>query len=221
MGNYKDSTMEKLADRGNGNYAYIDSFDEARKVLVEDAAGTLFTVAKDVKVQVELNPAEVRSYRLIGYENRILTREQFADDRADAGDMGAGQTVTALYELEPARGAAAGAAARRYQAEAPLSAAARSGELGTLALRYKEPEGRASRLLSWPLRDGGETLAAASRDFRFAAAVAAFGLSLRASPHRGTATFAMARELAAAAGGDDPHRRELVELCDKARALAR
>jgi Ca-activated chloride channel family protein len=220
MGNLKDSTMEKLADRGNGNYAYIDTFEEARKVLVEDAAGTLFTVAKDVKVQLELNPAEVRGYRLIGYENRLLRREQFADDRADAGEMGAGQTVTALYEIEPARGEAGAAAPLRYLAEAPLAAAARTGELGTLALRYKEPEGRASRLLSWPIRDRGETLAESSRDFRFAAGVTAFGLSLRGSPHRGTASFAMARELAAAAG-DDPHKRELVELCDKARALAR
>jgi Ca-activated chloride channel family protein len=221
IGNLKDSTMEKLADRGNGNYAYIDTLEEARKVLVEDAAGTLFTVAKDVKVQIELNPAEVRRYRLIGYENRVLRREQFADDRADAGDMGAGQTVTALYEIEPARGESGPAAPLRYQGEAPLAAAARSGELGTLALRYKEPEGLQSRLLTWPIRDGGETLASASRDFRFAAAVTAFGLTLRASPHRGAASFAMARELAAAAGSDDPHKREMVELVDKARALAR
>jgi Ca-activated chloride channel family protein len=221
MGNLKDSTMEKLADRGNGNYAYIDSFAEARKVLVEDVAGTLVTVAKDVKVQLELNPAEVRSYRLLGYENRLLRREQFDDDRADAGDMGAGQTVTALYEIEPAGGGAQAAAPLRYQAEAPLADAARGGELATLAVRFKEPEGLASRLATWPVRDGGAALAATSPDFRFAAAVAAFGLALRRSPQRGNASFALARELADSARGDDPHKRELVELVDKARALAR
>jgi Ca-activated chloride channel homolog len=222
MGNLKDSTMEKLADRGNGNYAYIDSLDEAQKVLVADAAGTLVTVAKDVKVQLELNPAEVARYRLIGYENRILRREQFDDDREDAGDMGAGQTVTALYELELAGGAAMEAAPLRYQASAPLTAAARGGELGALAIRWKEPEGRTSRLASWTVRDEGGTLGQTSADFRFAASVAAFGLSLRASPHRGTASFAMARELAGAAlTAADPHRREFLALVEKARTLGR
>jgi Ca-activated chloride channel family protein len=225
MGNLKDSTMEKLADRGNGNYAYIDSFAEARKVLVEDVAGTLITVAKDVKVQVEMNPAEVRSYRLLGYENRMLRREQFDDDRADAGELGAGQTVTALYEIEPARGVAGAAAPLRYQAAATLAPAAAEGELGTLKVRYKAPDGGESRLATWPVRDAQLALTATSNDFRFAAAVAAFGLALRASPHRGSATAAMARELAASAlgarDGGDAHKQEFLTLAAKAQTLAR
>jgi Ca-activated chloride channel family protein len=222
MGNLKDATMEQLADRGNGNYAYIDSFAEARKVLVEEVAGTLITVAKDVKVQLEMNPAEVKRYRLLGYENRVLRREQFEDDRADAGDMGAGQTVTALYEIEPAGGAASPASPLRYQDEAPLAVRARTGELGTLAVRYKAPAGEVSRLASWPIRDEGRAVAATSNDFRFAAAVAAFGLALRASPHRGAATAGMARALGAAAVGDgDPHKQAFLALAARAEALAR
>jgi Ca-activated chloride channel family protein len=224
MGNLKDSTMEKLADHGNGNYAYIDSFAEARKVLVEDVAGTLITVAKDVKVQVEMNPAEVRRYRLLGYENRLLRREQFDDDRADAGDMGAGQTVTALYEIEPARGEGGAPAALRYQAPAALSAAARGGEFGTLKVRWKAPAGGESRLATWPVRDDGRALAATSGDFRFAAAVAAFGMALRGSPDRGTATPALAMELARstdAGAGGDVHRREFLGLAEKAHTLGR
>jgi len=222
MGNLKDSTMEKLADRGNGNYAYIDSFNEARKVLVEDVAGTLVTVARDVKVQVEMNPSEVNRYRLLGYENRLLRREQFHDDRADAGELGAGQTVTALYEIEPARGQSSEAAPLRYQAAAPLSTVAGAGELCTLKVRYKAPDGGDSRLASWAVRDDGRPLAATSNDFRFAAAVAAFGLALRASPERGSATPALAGQLAAAAaGGRDPHRREFLTLVAKAQSLAR
>lgn len=218
--------MEKLADRGNGNYAYIDSYAEARKVLVEDVAGTLVTVAKDVKVQIQMNPAEVRRYRLLGYENRMLRREQFNHDRADAGEMGAGQTVTALYEIEPAHGQPSGAAALLHQAAAVLTPAAPGGELGTLRVRYKKPNGDQSQLLSWPVRDRGlATLAATSRDFRFSAAVAAFGLALRASPYRGTATAAMARELAESALGardaDDAHKHEFLTLASKAQALAR
>jgi Ca-activated chloride channel homolog len=222
MGNLKDSTMEKLADRGNGNYAYIDSFAEARKVLVEDVAGTLITVAKDVKVQIEMNPAQVRSYRLIGYENRMLRREQFDDDHADAGELGAGQTVTALYEIEPAHGNKGTAAPLRYQAAATLSPAAVEGELATLKARYKAPDGGESRLETWPVRDAGLALTATSSDFRFAAAVAAFGLALRASPHRGSATAEMARSLAASALGDgDAHKQEFLTLAEKAQALAR
>jgi Ca-activated chloride channel family protein len=205
MGNYKDATMEKLADHGNGNYAYIDAMTEARKVLVEDVAGTLVTVAKDVKVQVEMNPAEVRRYKLLGYEDRLLRKEQFDDDRADAGELGAGQTVTALYEIEPVHGQAA------------------EGELATLKVRYKDPDGGESRLATWAVRDDGRALAATSPDFRFAAAVAAFGLTLRASPTRGAASAALAAELARGAGAEtaDEHRREFLALVEKARALSR
>jgi len=225
MGNLKDSTMEKLADKGNGNYAYIDSLAEARKVLVEEAAGTLVTVASDVKIQVEMNPVEIESYRLIGYENRVLRKEEFDDDGADAGEMGAGQTVTAFYEVAPARRgrAAAAPAALRYQANAALTEAARGGELMTLKVRYKLPGESQSELASWPVRDRGRVgLEATSRDFRFASAVVAFGLSLRASPHRGQATFALAKSLAAEALAPDAdeHRRELVALVGTAQALA-
>jgi len=220
MGNYKDGTMEKLADHGNGNYAYIDTFAEARKVLVEDLSGTLVTVAKDVKIRVEMNPRRVLRYRLLGYEDRLLRKEQFDDDRADAGDLGAEQTVTALYEIEPAGGDAAPAGPLRYQEAPALSGASRSGELCTVAVRWKEPAGGDSRLASWTVRDGGRGLAEASRDFRFAAAVTAFGLVLRRSPHRGSATAGLALALAqGAADGSDPHQRELVALVGKARAL--
>jgi Ca-activated chloride channel family protein len=225
MGNLKDSTMERLADRGNGNYAYIDSMDEARKVLVEDAPRTLITVAKDVKIQVEMNPAEVRRYRLLGYENRLLRKEQFDDDREDAGELGADQTVTALYEIEPAGGATTEAVPLRYQAPAALSSAARGGELFTIKVRYKQPEGGDSRLRSWPVSDGGATtLAGTSPDFRFAAGVAAFGMVLRQSPHRGAATAGLALELGRAAGADaggDRHRREFLTLAERAGALGR
>jgi Ca-activated chloride channel family protein len=222
MGNLKDATMEALADKGNGNYAYIDSFAEARKVLVEEVAGTLVTVAKDVKIQVEMNPTEVRRYRLLGYENRLLRREQFDDDGADAGDLGAGQSVTALYEIEPARGGAGAAAPLRYQGASPIAVAAFQGELASLSVRYKAPAGGDSRLLSWPIRDAGTVLAATSRDFRFAAAVATFGLALRGSPNRGAATMALAGTLAAPAIGDgDAHRREFLALVAKAESLAR
>jgi Ca-activated chloride channel family protein len=225
MGNYKDGTLESLADRGNGNYAYIDSLDEARKVLVEEASGTLVTVAKDVKVQVELNPTAVASYRLVGYENRLLRREEFADDRADAGDMGAGQTVTALYELVPVRGAPAPAAPLRYQQSAALSAAAGLGELLSVQIRYKTREAPESRLFAAEVRDDGRSLAATTTDFRFAAAVASFGMVLRDSPHRGNASYALVGQLAQGARtGDVPaegraHRLEFARLVDTAQRL--
>jgi Ca-activated chloride channel family protein len=194
-------------------------------VLVEDAAPTLITVAKDVKIQIEMNPAEVRRYRLLGYENRILRKEQFDDDHEDAGELGADQTVTALYELEPAGGSAAEAAALRYQAPAALSPASHGGELFTIKVRYKQPDGGPSRLASWPVRDGGApTLAGTSPDFRFAAGVAAFGMVLRRSPHRGAATAGLALALGRAAGADaggDRHRREFLTLAERAGALAR
>jgi Ca-activated chloride channel homolog len=225
MGNLKDSTMEKLADKGNGNYAYIDSLAEARKVLVEEAAGTLVTVASDVKIQVEMNPVAVESYRLLGYENRLLRKEEFDDDTADAGELGAGQTVTAFYEIVPARGGHATPALSKlkYQGDAPLTVAAGDGELMTLKVRYKEIGASASKLASWPIRDDARvTLDATSPDFRFASAVVAFGLSLRSSPHRGQANYALAKRLAEGAlpPGADEHRRELLALVGTAQALA-
>jgi Ca-activated chloride channel family protein len=225
MGNVKDATMEKLADKGNGNYAYIDSLAEARKVLVEEAAGTLVTVASDVKIQVEMNPVEIESYRLLGYEDRLLRAEEFDDDAADAGELGAGQTVTAFYEVAPARAdAAAPARAKlKYQDVAPLTGVARGGELMTVKVRYKKIGATTSSLASWPIRDEARaSLDATSPDFRFASAVVAFGMALRNSPHRGHADYALARSLAegALAPGADEHRRELVALVGTAQALA-
>ncbi|HXU81988.1 MAG TPA: VWA domain-containing protein [Polyangia bacterium] len=198
MGNLKDATLEMLADKGNGNYAYIDSYAEARKVLVEDVGGTLVTVARDVKVQVELDRAAVESYRLVGYENRRLEQRDFEDDRADAGEMGAGHTVTALYELVPRPGAA--------------------GTLGTIKVRYQAPDTDGSRLVGAPVRDDGQALEMASPDFRFAAGVAAFGLVLRNSPWKGEASLTLARSLADPAASDE-HRREFLALVDRAGQL--
>jgi Ca-activated chloride channel family protein len=219
-GNLKDATMEMLADRGNGNYSYIDSEAEARKVLVSEAGATLVTIAKDVKIQVEWNPAQVAGYRLIGYENRLLRAEDFDDDAKDAGEIGAGHTVTALYEVVPA-----GLPLDRpgvplkYQAPA-LSSAAGSGEVMTVKLRYKQPEGDTSRLLSRAVvaREAGR----GSERLRFAAAVAAFGMLLRESEHRGRADWAMVRELATETRGRDEagYRGEFLALVESASALA-
>jgi Ca-activated chloride channel family protein len=214
-GNLKDSKMEQLADRGNGNYAYIDNLLEARKVLVSEMGGTLLTVAKDVKLQVEFNPARVRAYRLIGYENRLLANEDFNDDTRDAGEMGAGHTVTALYEIIPV-GVRSDARIRgvdslRYRAPAPAPAPARGGELAFVKVRYKLPDGDASRLLEHPVRESG---AAASADFSFAAVVAGFGMLLRESEHRGTLTLDQVVRLAERSRGADPegYRAEFVRL---------
>ncbi len=218
MGNYKDSTLERLADHGNGNYAYIDSLDEARKVLVEEGGANLVTIAKDVKIQLELNPARVGAYRLIGYENRRLTTRDFSDDRKDAGDIGAGHTVTALYELlSPAQAAALAPAERlKYQAPARVNP---SAELATIKLRYKMPQGAISSLITRPVVDGEAT--ATSDAFRFSAAVAAFGLLLRDSKYRGAASYAMVEALARDALGVDSngHRGKFIELVRQARQV--
>jgi Ca-activated chloride channel family protein len=217
VGNLKDATMERLADEGNGNYAYVDTLNEAHKVLVAQMSGTLVTVAKDVKAQVEFNPAFVRAYRLIGYENRLLAAEDFNDDRRDAGDVGAGHAVTVFYEIEPANGQARrpGVDPLKYQSGAArLRPRATSGEWLTLKLRYQAPEGGVSRLIEVPLVDAGAGYAQASPDFRFAAAVASFGMILRDSPHRGNATLAGVIELAGGALGDDRegHRAAFLDL---------
>ena len=215
-GNLKDSKMEQLADRGNGNYAYIDNLLEARKVLVSEMGGTLLTVAKDVKLQVEFNPARVAAYRLIGYENRLLANEDFNDDSKDAGEMGAGHTVTALYEIIPV-GVRTDAPIRgvdslRYRAPAPAAPApVRGGELAFVKIRYKLPDGETSRLLEHPVH---APRAAASPDFSFAAAVAGFGMLLRDSEHRGTLTLDQVLALADRSRGADPdgYRAEFVRL---------
>jgi Ca-activated chloride channel family protein len=219
-GNLKDSTMEKLADKGNGNYAYLDSLHEARRVLIAEAGSTLVTVAKDVKIQVEFNPATVAAYRLIGYENRLLNREDFNDDKKDAGEIGAGHTVTALYELippgEPVEGGTVDPL--RYQDASRPSSSARSGELMTVKLRYKKPDADSSELLSAAVRDQARELTA---NLGFAAAVAQFGMLLRHSEFKGEASWSSAQQLARRFRGDDPdgYRAEFVRLVDLAAAL--
>jgi Ca-activated chloride channel family protein len=224
-GNLQDHTMESLADHGNGNYAYIDSLREAEKVLGREAASTLVTVAKDVKIQLELNPHEVAAYRLIGYENRALHDEDFADDRKDAGELGAGDAVTALYEIVPATGGET-AQPLHYQRERSPSARAGTHELATVSVRYQEPGGGASRLLEVPAAGtpgAAATLDQASPAYRLAAAVAGFGMLLRGSPHAGSASFSLVRELARSTLGHDLHgdRRELVALIERASQLPR
>src|SRR4030095_7107566 len=223
MGNYKDSTLEKLADKGNGNYAYVDSLQEARKVLVEEMGGTLITIAKDVKIQVEFNPALVGAYRLIGYENRILRAEDFNDDTKDAGEIGAGHTVTALYEVVPAgkEGDVPGIDALKYQKPVATTRESKSGELLTLKLRYKEPDGAISKLIQVPVSDRGTSWAQASRDFKFASAVAALGMILRDSPYKGNSTLGSVLELAEAGKGEDKqgYRAEFIELVRAARGF--
>jgi Ca-activated chloride channel family protein len=221
-GNLKDSKMEQMADKGNGHYAYIDSFREAQKVFVQEFGGTLFTVAKDVKIQVEFNPARVQSYRLLGYENRTLAREDFADDRKDAGELGSGHSVTALYEIVPvgATPVALGDDSLTYQRVSIRPEANRSGELMTVRLRYKDPQGSTSRLLEEPVRDrSGGT---ASEDMRFASAVAAFALLLRDSEHRGQASYEQVLSLARGARGEDPqgYRGEFIGVVETARTLS-
>jgi Ca-activated chloride channel family protein len=232
MGNLKDATMESLADKGNGNYAYIDSVQEARKVLVEQAAGTLITIAKDVKIQVEFNPRRVSAYRLIGYENRLLRDQDFNDDTKDAGEIGAGHTVTALYEVVPAGAAMPEAGtvdALKYQTVSQDKADSRklkadssvSGELLTVSIRYKEPASDESQKLAFPLRDTGARFEQASEDFKFAAAVASFGMLLRESPHRGHATLADISAWARAGVGSDAggYRTEFLNLTERSKAL--
>ena len=226
MGNLKDSTLEKLANRGNGNYAYIDTPSEARKVLIEQMAGTLITIAKDVKIQVEFNPVRVGAYRLVGYENRLLRAEDFNDDLKDAGEIGAGHTVTALYELAPAGSKIKSGKVDRLRYQQPPEPTVHgsdSDESFTIKLRYKLPEGERSNLIARPIADEGRDFREASEDFKFAAAVASFGMILCDSPHKGKSTFATALLQAEEAKGTDPkgYRREFIELVRKAEAIDR
>ena len=218
--NLNDSTMEKLADKGNGNYAYLDSVREARKVLVREANATLETIAKDVKIQIEFNPREVAAYRLIGYENRLLNKEDFNDDKKDAGEIGAGHSVTALYEIVPVGGKvdAANVDALKYQRETRATRAAASGELMTVKVRYKAPAGQTSKLLSHVLMNRPSSMSA---NLGFASAVAEFGMLLRDSPSRGRASFqsASARARQFLGEDEDGYREELVRLVDRAAGL--
>ena len=223
-GNLKDSTMEKLADKGNGNYSYLDSLHEARKVLVAEAGGTLVTIAKDVKIQVEFNPGHVSAYRLIGYENRVLRNEDFNDDQKDAGEIGAGHTVTALYELIPPGVSIPSQVdpLRYQQSDRPAITPAKefSKELMTIKLRYKEPESATSRLLTFPVLN---RMTEQSDNAGFAAAVAEFGMLLRHSEHRGDATFRKAADRARRYRGRDEtgYRAEFIRLIELAASLSR
>jgi Ca-activated chloride channel family protein len=222
-GNYKDSKMEQLADKGNGNYAYLDSIREANRVLVSEMAGTLLTIAKDVKIQIEFNPAKVAAYRLIGYENRLLANEDFEDDTKDAGELGAGTAVTFLYEIIPA---GADEALRptpelKYQDTEVSEDAQQSDELLTLKLRYKRPDEEESILMVQPVLDEALPLDQTSDNFRFSAAVAEFGMLLRDSAFKGDATYEQVRELARSAMGEDEtgYRLEFLQLLETAELL--
>ncbi|MFI5193111.1 MAG: von Willebrand factor type A domain-containing protein [Chitinophagales bacterium] len=225
MGNYKDSKMEKLADKGNGNHAYIDNFNEARKVLVNEFGGTLFTIAKDVKLQVEFNPARVQAYRLIGYENRMLNKEDFNNDRKDAGDMGSGHTVTALYEIIPV-GAKNDFEEKtdglKYQTQNKPVTASFGDEMMTIKFRYKKPDGDVSKLMVHPVKDGDTGIRETSSNFRFVSAVAQFGMLLRDSEFKQEASYDKARSLARNALGNDEegYRAEFLKLLKNAEDLA-
>lgn len=226
MGNYKDDTLEELSNKGNGNYAYIDSRQEAHRVFRQQISGTLTTIAKDVKIQVEFNPAYVASYRLIGYENRQLNKEDFNDDTKDAGEIGAGHTVTALYEIIPAGEKAEKPAVDplKYQTAPELAEAAReSGEFLTVKLRYKEPDGHESKLIEKVLSERAVRTGKPDSDFRFAASVAAFGMLLRESPHAGDASFDKVYQWASdsAQTDDDGSRSEFLELIKAANSLSK
>ncbi|HEY1305220.1 MAG TPA: von Willebrand factor type A domain-containing protein [Vicinamibacterales bacterium] len=215
--NLKDSTMEKLADKGNGNYAYLDSLREARKVLVKEAGGTLETIAKDVKIQVEFNPRGVSAYRLIGYENRLLENQDFNDDKKDAGEIGAGHSVTALYEIVPigVKVDAVKVDRLKYQRESREARAVASGELMTVKVRYKAPDGDSSRLLSRVQMNKPSPMGA---NVGFASAVAEFGMLLRESPSRGDASFESAAARARTFRGQDGegYRAEFIQLIERA-----
>ncbi len=222
-GNYNDRLMEQLADAGNGNYAYIDTLQEANKVLVEQMSATLLTIAKDVKIQIEFNPARVEEYRLIGYENRVLRREDFNNDAVDAGDIGAGHTVTALYEIALKGSGGNLTEPLRYGQAATVDSAARGDEIAFLRLRYKQPNSDVSQLQEWPIRrdqivkDWKET----NERFRFAAAVAGFGQLLRGGRYTTAFGYDDVLALARGARGDDPfgYRGEFLTLVSLARSL--
>ncbi len=223
MGNYKDGRMEQIADKGNGNYHYIDNLLEAKKVFVNDMRGTLFTIAKDVKIQVEFNPAKVKVYRLIGYENRLLKKEDFADDTKDAGELGAGHTVTALYEVIPygSKEEVPVVGDLKYQMVKIDPEAYRSKEILTVKLRYKKPDGEKSQLLEIPLADKNIAIANASENFKFSAAVAEFGMLLRDSEFKGQSSYEDVLKLAQKGKGQDRYgyRTEFIKLVEMCQLL--
>lgn len=222
MGNYKDSKMQKLADKGNGNHAYIDDISEAKKVLVNEFGGTLFTIAKDVKLQVEFNPAKVQGYRLIGYENRMLAKEDFNNDTKDAGEMGSGHTVTALYELIPVgiESSFIGTVddLKYQQSNTSQLSNYQSNEWLHVKIRYKQPDQDSSILLQQPVSGNVLPLTKTSDNFRFSTSVAAFGMLLRNSEFRQEASFQKVLDIAETASGKDKHgyRKEFAGLVRRA-----
>ncbi len=227
MGNVKDSKMETLADKGNGNYFYIDNITEARKALVSEFGGTMFTVAKDVKLQVEFNPVKVQAYRLLGYEDRILNKEDFNNDRKDAGDMGSGHTVTALYEIVPAGikdDYSVSVDPLKYQkTDKVQNSSSATNEMLTIKFRYKQPDSMVSKLSQAVVNDNPENLNNTSADFKFAAAVAEFGMLLRDSQFKQKSNYDQAISLARAGKGEDNdgYRSEFIKLAESAKLLAK
>jgi Ca-activated chloride channel homolog len=226
MGNIKDSKMEQLADKGNGNYAYLDSLMEAKKVLVKEVGSTLFTIAKDVKIQVEFNPKQVQAYRLIGYENRVLANKDFKDDKKDAGELGAGHAVTALYEVIPVgvkSDLKFGQPISSDAADKDTQITATSPELMQVRLRYKAPNSDTSQLLTSKVENKSLAIDTASNNLRFASAVAAYGMNLRNSPYKGKADYNTVLELANQSKGSDldGYRSEFIRLVEKSKKLTK
>lgn len=225
MGNYKDNKMQQLADKGNGNHSYIDNINEARKVLVSEFGSTLFTIAKDVKIQIEFNPAKVQAYRLVGYENRMLASEDFNDDAKDAGELGSGHTVTALYEVIPV-----GVKDDFSKSVDPLKyqkndkkIVTGTNEIMTIKLRYKKPDEDESKLIVHPVMDNNISLASTSDNFRFSAAVAEFGLLLRSSEYKQQSSYQQVVSMAKSAKGtdDNGYRAEFIRLVQSATSLTK
>ena len=225
MGNYKDGRMEQISNAGNGNYFYIDNIKEAEKVFVKEMRANMFTIAKDVKIQIEFNPAKVKSYRLIGYENRMLNKEDFNDDKKDAGELGAGHTVTAIYEIVPAGGKDVSVKVDKlkYQETKLKDYAAGTNEIMTLKFRYKKPKGNKSILIESPIIDNDIALDKTSNNYRFSAAVAGFGMILRDSKYKGIADYDMIIKMAKNSKGADinGYRDEFIRLVETAKLLSK
>ena len=225
MGNYKDSRMEQISNAGNGNYFYIDNIHEAKKVFVKEMRANLFTIAKDVKIQVEFNPVRVKAFRLVGYENRVMANEDFDDDKKDAGELGAGHTVTALYEIIPAGSdeKVKKTAELKYQEIKVTSSAAESTEIMTVKFRYKPPKEETSKLVEQPLIDRGISVEETSDNFRFSSAVAGFGMLLRDSKFKGNLTYEAVAVLAKGSKGKDAegYRAEFIRLVETCAMLSK
>ena len=221
MGNYKDSKMEIIADKGNGNYSYIDNILEAKKVFVNEFGGTLFTIAKDVKIQIEFNPNLVKRYRLVGYENRLLNDEDFQNDKKDAGELGAGHTVTALYEIVPVSTSKKYDTDLKYQTIEPASKTKFASELATVKFRYKKPEGNKSTLIEIPIENKPISFGKTSDSFQFSSAVAGFGMLLKNSDYSENMTFKEIEKIAKKSKGMDEngYRAEFIRLVEMASLL--